>query len=63
VKAPSTRTIVIGIATGVWSLNALGGLLIGGYKPSESVNAIYMVIIGWLFARATRRDDDEDPNE
>lgn len=59
-RTPSTRTVVVGVVTAIWSVNAAAGLFIDSWKPSESVNAIYLVIIGWLFAREAGRRDDED---
>lgn len=45
-----TRTVIIAVVTAVWAINFLAGLVIGDYKPSESINGIFMGIVGGLFA-------------
>jgi len=45
-----TRTVVIGVVTTVWAANFLAGVVIPQYEPSESINGIFMAIVGGLFA-------------
>jgi hypothetical protein len=46
-----TRTIVIGVVTAVWALNFLAGLVPAvGYQPDQTINGIFMAIVGGLFA-------------
>lgn len=49
-----TRTVVIGVVTSVWATNFLAGIVIDSYKPSESINGIFMAIVGGLFALGAR---------
>ena len=57
-----TATAVIAVVTTVWAGNILAGMLqINGYTPSESINGIFMAIVGGAFAlRARARGDDKD---
>lgn len=45
-----TRTVIIGVVTGVWATNFVAGLFVQDYQPSESINGIFMAIVGGLFA-------------
>lgn len=46
-----TATIVIGIVTTIWAGNILAGMLrFNEYQPSESINGIFMAIVGGAFA-------------
>src|SRR5216117_2310938 len=45
-----TRTAIIIVVTAVWAINFAAGLFVEGYKPSESINGIFMVNVGSLFA-------------
>lgn len=49
-----TRTVVIGVVTAVWAANFLAGVVIPEYQPSESINGIFMAIVGGLFALGAR---------
>lgn len=57
-----TATIVIAVVTTVWAGNIVAGMLaINGYQPSESINGIFMAIVGGAFAlRARKRGGDDD---
>lgn len=55
-----TRTIIIFIVTAVWAANFAAGLWIDGYEPSESINAIFMGIVGGLFAWGARGNGNKD---
>ena len=50
-----TRTVIIGVVTTIWAINFLAGLVINGYEPSESINGIFMAIVGGLFALGARK--------
>lgn len=60
-----TRTIIIGVVTSVWATNFMAGLLVHDYKPSESINGIFMAIVGGLFALGARNSgkSDDDPKK
>lgn len=49
-----TRTIVIAVVTAVWAANFIAGVAVKGYQPSESINGIFMAIVGGLFALGAR---------
>lgn len=57
-----TATIVIAVVTTVWAANIIAGVIaLNGYQPSESVNGIFMAVVGGAFAlRAKTRSDDDD---
>jgi len=55
-----TRTIIIGVVTSVWATNFLAGLVVDNYKPSESINGIFMAIVGGLFALGARNAGKND---
>lgn len=54
-----TRTVVIGVVTSVWATNFLAGIVIDSYKPSESINGIFMAIVGGLFALGARENHNK----
>lgn len=56
-----TRTIVIFVVTVVWALNFTAGLVLTDYKPSESINGIFMAIVGGLFALGARDTSNKKP--
>ena len=50
-----TATFIIAIVTAVWAANIVAGMLRwNDYAPSESVNGIFMVIVGGTFAARAR---------
>ena len=54
-----TRTVVIGVVTGVWALNFVAGLIPSlGYESDQAINGIFMAIVGGLFALGGRKKDD-----
>jgi hypothetical protein len=57
------RTVIIGVVTTVWAINFLAGLVVNGYEPSESINGIFMAIVGGLFALGARKSStkNDDP--
>lgn len=58
-----TRTVVIAVVTTVWAANFLAGILIEGYRPSESINGIFMAIVGGLFALGAREGNKKDGSD
>lgn len=58
-----TATVVIAVVTAVWAGNILAGMFrINDYAPSESINGIFMAIVGGAFAlraRAAKKDDEK----
>ena len=38
------------MVTAVWASNFLAGVVIPGYQPSETINGIFMAIVGGVFA-------------
>lgn len=49
-----TRTIILAVVTSVWATNFMAGVFIADYRPSESINGIFMAIVGGLFAIGAR---------
>lgn len=49
-----TRTVIIAVVTTVWAINFTAGLVLQDYQPSESINGIFMAIVGGLFALGAR---------
>lgn len=54
-----TRTVVIGVVTAVWASNFIAGVVLPGYEPSESINGIFMAIVGGLFAMGSMGKKDQ----
>ena len=65
-----TRTVIVYIVAIVWSSNFLASAFLPGYQPAESINAIFLVVVGSLFALhgasrppdKRKRDDDDVPS-
>lgn len=57
------RTVIIGVVTSVWAVNFTAGLVVEGYQPSESINGIFMAIVGGLFALGARHGGKRDDGE
>jgi len=57
--------VVIVVVTAVWALNFGASVVVKSYTPSESINGIFMVIVGGLYAadRTSKRDDDNSKGE
>lgn len=51
------RTAIITVVTLVWAVNFVAGLAVPHYDTSESINAIFMAIVGGLFALGGRDGD------
>jgi hypothetical protein len=44
------RTAVLIIVTIVWALNFAAGIWVEHYKPQESINGVFMIVVGAVFA-------------
>ena len=59
---PELKKWIIIVVTTVWSLNFFAGLIPQwGYKPDQAINAIFMAIVGGLFAISARKPPDDKP--
>lgn len=59
-----TANIVIGIVTAVWAGNILAGMFsVNGYEPSESINGVFMAIVGGAFALRAKAKSDDKPDK
>lgn len=57
---PKLRNWIISTVTAVWALNFLVGIIPWfEYKPDQAINAIFMAIVGGLFAISARRPPDD----
>lgn len=54
-----TSTTIIIVVTTLWIVNFVCTLVVDGYEPSESVNAVFASIIGGLVAVGTKGSDDD----
>lgn len=52
--------MVIGVVTGVWTINFFLTAFLDGYEPYSEINAIFMGIVGGLFAIGSKKKDDPD---
>lgn len=59
VLSERTRTVIIYLVATVWAVNFIAGLVVTDYKPSESINGIFMAIVGGLFALGARGGHDK----
>ena len=58
---PKLKKQIIYVVTAVWALNFLVGIIPWfDYKPDQAINAIFMAIVGGLFAIAERRPRDNN---
>jgi hypothetical protein len=64
---PKLKKQIIYVVTAVWALNFIVGLVPQfDYKPDQAINAIFMAIVGGLFAISERRppkDGDKKETE
>ena len=49
-----TANAIIGVVTVVWAVNFGARFAVVDYQPSESINAIFMAIVGGVFALKSR---------
>jgi hypothetical protein len=53
-------TVIIAVITTVWVLNLVVGMFgINNYEASESINGIFMAIVGGAFALRARGNDKD----
>lgn len=53
---PKLKNSIIIVVTAVWAINFIAGLAIPSYEPDQAINAIFMGIVGGLFALGARGD-------
>lgn len=51
---PKIKNGIIIVVTLVWATNFVSGLFLKGYEPDQTINAIFMAIVGGLFALGGR---------
>jgi hypothetical protein len=56
---PKLKNAIIIVVTAVWAVNFVAGLAVPKYEPDQAINAIFMGIVGGLFALGAR--DKNDP--
>jgi hypothetical protein len=57
---PWVVTLILVVSCIVWLANFVLGVLLTDYQGSDSVNAVFLAVIGGIFAvRVTRKDDDD----
>jgi hypothetical protein len=50
-----TANVIIGVVTTVWAGNILAGMFeVNDYQPSETINGIFMTIVGGAFVLRAR---------
>lgn len=54
------RTTIIAVVTTVWAVNFSAGLVLEDYQPDQAINAIFMAIVGGLFALGRKDQDREE---
>lgn len=54
------KNAIIIVVTAVWAINFVAGLAVPNYEPDQAINAIFMGIVGGLFALGARGKDDKD---
>jgi hypothetical protein len=58
---PWVVTLLLVVSCIVWFANFVLGVVLSDYKGSDSVNAVFLAVIGGIFAvRVTRKDDDDN---
>ena len=56
--------VVIGVVTLVWATNFGARFVVHDYQSSETINAIFMAIVGGVFAlKAKAGDKDKDADK
>jgi hypothetical protein len=52
--------IIIGVVTAVWAANIVAGMVaFRGYQPSESINGIFLTIVGGALVLRSKSKDGE----
>lgn len=55
-----TATILISVVTAMWAGNIIAGMFqVNDYQASESINGIFMAVVGSTFALRARKKDDK----
>lgn len=55
-----TANAIIVVVTAVWAANFVARFFVVDYQSSESINAIFMAIVGGLFAYKGRNSRGDD---
>lgn len=53
---PKLKNGIIIVVTAVWAINFVAGLVIESYEPDQAINAIFMGIVGGLFALGAKAE-------
>lgn len=51
------QRIVLSLVTVVWATNFVAPFMVEGYESKESINVIFMGIVGWRFVRRDRTEE------
>ena len=51
---PKIKNGIIIVVTTVWAINFFSGVFLTTYEPDQTINAIFMAIVGGLFALGGR---------
>lgn len=54
-----TRTAVIVVVTAAWVANFALGALWEEYDPSEAVNGVFLIVVGYLFTTGAKKDKEQ----
>lgn len=54
------RIVVIIVVLIVWISNFIASLVLPGYESNESINAVFMVVVGGIVATNKRDKSDRD---
>jgi len=57
---PKIKNGIIIVVTMVWATNFASGLFLKDYEPDQTINAIFMAIVGGLFALGGRGNNGGD---
>lgn len=61
---PKLKNVIISVVTAVWGINFVAGLIPQiEYEPDQAINAIFMGIVGGLFALGARNDKNPPPSD
>jgi hypothetical protein len=53
------RTVLIGVVTTVWAANFVAGMAVPDYEPDQAINAIFMAVVGGLFALGRGKEESQ----
>lgn len=60
------KSSIIRVVTGVWAANILAGMIPQlNYEPKESINGIFMAIVGTVFvaSRSGKNEEEKDTDK